>query len=108
MYHTIKLILDPPPSPPGGCFPALAKVVTVNGKLVTMSELKKGDQVQTGISIRKFLLAIFPDQLALSCKVYVRSGPFYNKYYRSLYLVQKIVMMQLMHIVFLNCFSNVM
>ena len=93
MCYTIKLILDPPPSPPGGCFPALAKVVTVNRKLLTMSELKKGDYIQTGISIRKFLLNLF-------------IGPFYNEYYRSLYLVQKIVMMQLIHICFFKLFSE--
>ena len=45
---TIKFVLDPPP-PSGGCFPSIAKVVTKNGKSVTMSELQKGDRVQTGI-----------------------------------------------------------
>ena len=38
----------PSPAPPPGCFPATAKVNHGNGKPVTMSEVKIGDQVQTG------------------------------------------------------------
>ena len=32
----------------GGCFPSTSRVNLVNGKSVTMSELKIGDKVQTG------------------------------------------------------------
>ena len=31
-----------------GCFPSKTKVKLENGKIVTMSELQKGDKVQTG------------------------------------------------------------
>ena len=39
----------PPPERPKFCFPSNAKVNLENGKSVTMSELKIGDLVQTGI-----------------------------------------------------------
>ena len=38
------------------CFPSAAKVTLKNGKLVTMSELKIGDKVQTGNKEIKFSL----------------------------------------------------
>ena len=43
--YIIKSVLDSG----GGCFPSVGKVVIENGKSVTMSELQKGDRVQTGI-----------------------------------------------------------
>ena len=43
-------ILDSPP--PSGCFPAGVKVQVKTGKSVAMSELKNGDQVQTGIAFK--------------------------------------------------------
>ena len=45
---------DPSPPPPSGgsCFPSVAKVQVKNGKSVAMSELKNGDQVQTGIAFK--------------------------------------------------------
>ena len=33
------------------CFPSVARVRLHNGKVVTMSELEIGDQVQTGITV---------------------------------------------------------
>ena len=36
-----------------GCFPSTAKVHLKNGKVVTMSELKIGDQIQTGTNINE-------------------------------------------------------
>ena len=36
------------------CFPSASKVTLENGKLVTMSELKTGDKVQTGNKEKKF------------------------------------------------------
>ena len=38
------------------CFPAAAKCFLENGESVTMSELKLGDQVQTGILFQKTLI----------------------------------------------------
>ena len=35
------------------CFPSAANVKLKNGKSKTMSELQNGDQIQTGISLRK-------------------------------------------------------
>ena len=35
------------------CFPSAAKVTLENGKLVTMSEFKTGDKVQTGNEEKK-------------------------------------------------------
>ena len=46
----------PPPSPPpSSCFPSVAKVKLANGKSVPMSELKIGDQVQTGTEHQNIL-----------------------------------------------------
>ena len=38
------------------CFPSTATVKVENGKSLAMSELQIGDKVQTGISIKKFIL----------------------------------------------------
>ena len=35
----------------GGCFPSQAKVYLRNGKSITMSELKLGDEVQAGTDL---------------------------------------------------------
>ena len=42
----------PPPPPPAKnkCFPSTARVTLKDGKTVTMSQLKIGDQVQTGMA----------------------------------------------------------
>ena len=37
-----------PPPPPPACFPSSARVNLENGKSVTMSQLQKGDKVETG------------------------------------------------------------
>ena len=37
-----------------GCFPSASKVKIENGKLVAMSELQKGDKVQTGTDSENF------------------------------------------------------
>ena len=34
--------------PPSKCFPSKTQIKLENGKIVTMSELKTGDKVQTG------------------------------------------------------------
>ena len=43
----------PPPSPSGGggCFPSTARTKLRTGRLVTMSELQIGDEVQTGMKL---------------------------------------------------------
>ena len=41
------------PSVHSACFPSIARVNLENGKVVTMSELKTGDRVQTGINYNK-------------------------------------------------------
>ena len=43
----------------GGCFPAMAEVKLKNGKSVTMSELKIGNKVQTGIDLVISFLSLF-------------------------------------------------
>ena len=49
MQHTTTTTTTPPPPPT--CFPSTGLVNLENGKSVTMSELKIGDQVQTGTDI---------------------------------------------------------
>ena len=53
--HNNVCILDP------GCFPSTAKVNLKDGKVVTMSELKIGDQVKTGtdIGVIKFIILYY-------------------------------------------------
>ena len=46
--RTLPPFLTPPP-PPTACFPSNAKIHLQNGKSIRMSEMKIGDQIQTGI-----------------------------------------------------------
>ena len=47
------LAVPPPPPQSSGCFPSVARVSLENGKSVSMSELQKGDRVQTGRSLNE-------------------------------------------------------
>ena len=44
----------------GGCFPSTAKVNLKNGKVVPMSDLKIGDEVQTGTNTEEIKIHIIP------------------------------------------------
>ena len=45
------------------CFPSVARVRLHNGKVVTMSELQIGDQVQTGITVVREKLEKLSDKI---------------------------------------------
>ena len=51
--HTYHCCVAPPPTTTEQSFPSAATVILENGKSATMSELKIGDKVQTGMDIDK-------------------------------------------------------